>query len=233
MQNHRIWAAWVIGFLALAPLVAAADAVTYDFTGTVIGATGDPFVTSVPIGTEVTGTYTFDFGAAFAADTFGTPGSQSSDWYIGNRSGTTYGTPAFTQYVFSSTAHVGSLSYATDPTYAQGNYLLSAVSGGTATGPSLYFAQEGAAPATAYAETSNLTLLALQGQPGPWTASGLPNFGTAQGASGSFTIPDAFGENTIGYNITSLTPVPLPAAAWLLLCGLGGFGAFARKRRIA
>jgi hypothetical protein len=33
--------------------------------------------------------------------------------------------------------------------------------------------------------------------------------------------------------LTDLTPVPLPASAWLMLCGAGGFGLFARKRRTA
>ncbi len=31
----------------------------------------------------------------------------------------------------------------------------------------------------------------------------------------------------------NLTPVPLPAAAWLLISGIGGLGAFVRKSRAA
>jgi hypothetical protein len=33
--------------------------------------------------------------------------------------------------------------------------------------------------------------------------------------------------------ITSITAVPLPASAWLLISGLGGLGALSRRRRIA
>jgi Lamin Tail Domain len=32
---------------------------------------------------------------------------------------------------------------------------------------------------------------------------------------------------------TAVTPVPLPAAAWFMMSALGGFGAFARKKRAA
>jgi hypothetical protein len=40
----------------------------------------------------------------------------------------------------------------------------------------------------------------------------------------------AFGGTTIGPGTWSVSTVPLPAAVWLLLSGLGGLGAVARKR---
>jgi hypothetical protein len=36
----------------------------------------------------------------------------------------------------------------------------------------------------------------------------------------------------LGNSYLQLTAVPLPAAAWLLLSGLAGVGAFARRRRL-
>jgi len=48
-------------------------------------------------------------------------------------------------------------------------------------------------------------------------------------AWGEFVIDDTDG---VTYNITSLTPVPLPAAAWLMLSGLGGLGLVGRKRKV-
>jgi hypothetical protein len=37
--------------------------------------------------------------------------------------------------------------------------------------------------------------------------------------------------DTVGAISTTLTPVPLPAAAWLLLSGLVGFASIGRRRR--
>jgi hypothetical protein len=52
-------------------------------------------------------------------------------------------------------------------------------------------------------------------------------FDHSSGGSGAFAAAsaDAFG--------VQVTAVPLPAAAWLLLSGLGGLGALARRRRAA
>jgi Lamin Tail Domain len=54
---------------------------------------------------------------------------------------------------------------------------------------------------------------------------------SAVGVNGAFT--SANGEIGSPGIDTAVTPVPLPAAAWLMACGLGGFGAFARKKRAA
>jgi hypothetical protein len=42
---------------------------------------------------------------------------------------------------------------------------------------------------------------------------------------------DSTGVGSVSF--TDLTPVPLPASAWLLLFGAGGLGLLARKQRVA
>lgn len=76
---------------------------------------------------------------------------------------------------------------------------------------------------------------------GPWLLSGTglpgspPNWGLLTLPLFTFTGAASTGPSEFfsGYvtNLQAASPVPLPAAAWLLVSGLAGVGAFARRRR--
>jgi hypothetical protein len=64
----------------------------------------------------------------------------------------------------------------------------------------------------------------------PWDSNGVPDLAAATTlAQGRVILGPPETESDLVYNITSITPVPIPAADWLLLSGLS-FGALARRR---
>ena len=83
------------------------------------------------------------------------------------------------------------------------------------------------------------TLSFLSTDPGPLSGVSFPTLTTSlftmfEQKLFTFTINGGGGPlNVDGFNgmVTGVAPVPLPAAAWLLLSGLAGVGAFARRRR--
>jgi len=210
--------------LALGSPAAFAGSVTYEFTGTVTSSTGS--YGSIASGTSVTGTYTINVGNGIAGQSL-LPVSLTSNWYSQEQSGSSFSLPSNGAYVFSSTATVGTASYSTSTT--PGTYNSTTYVYGYNGGASYEGFEENYSTATSATE-SFFNLSNSSGN--PYSSSGLPVFAAATTGSGEFElISGGATTGSINYNITALTPVPLPAAAWLLLSGLGGLGLFGRPRK--
>jgi hypothetical protein len=211
---------------------ADADPITYDFIGTVTAAGGE---LSVPLGSTVTGTYTFNL--INATEYSGTTGSTSENWGLGGLGGSSQGTAPLTlsQYVFTSTAQVAGYSYSTIAGGAIQDG--SSVAGEVPTEADPYYEywpSEANFPSGVTQSGSSFTLIGSTAA--PWSATGLPIFDSATSAQGNlYEFLSDGTEDTISYDITSLypagsPPVPIPAAAWLLLSGLAGVATFARRK---
>jgi hypothetical protein len=153
-------------------------------------------------------------------------GSQNSNWTANKTSGSINGTAPDTNYVFTSTARVGSFSYSTDPSQAHGYDLVSTISGTTGFGPYYSAAENSFASVGQNGTGSDFVLHGVA-----WTTAGLPDFAAATNPSGAFFSYNDSAYSSVVYSVSSLTPVPLPEAVWLMLSGLGGLGAIARKPR--
>jgi hypothetical protein len=157
-----------------------------------------------PEGSIVTGTFTFDYQNAIIAN-----GSISSGppWNAAESNG---------PLIFSSTGTVNGI------TNASANIGTSIVK----TVIDIFSAREGSTQGNSEFSFS---------QPGPIGSVAASNGGPVFNSvldSGTGSFADASGDQ-INYTLTSLTPVPLPAAAWLLLSALGGLGVAGRRRLAA
>ena len=215
----------LIAILALfGPTLAKAD--TFAFTGTVTSASGS---FSAALGDTVTGTYFINYGAAIAEQSSGVPGTSSwvstSDYFNGD-----FPTDGSGLLVFTSTAQVlgTSITYATelpDPGFNVGAFVQGSASGSTAIASLEQANQASGGSTQSFFEI---------GAPDPvFDASGAPLLTASAFGIGDFAIVKG-GTNTdsISYSITSIQPastVPLPASLWLMLSGLFGFAAIARK----
>jgi hypothetical protein len=224
---------WFAAALLAASSAADADSVTYDFTG-VLAADPQGSFAGIARDTVVTGTFTFNIANANPGQSL-LPVSQTSPWSAQEVTGSSLGTTPSNAYVFSDVIHFGNYSYSTgapgpfiSQTYVQGNTPLNY--------PGYQYIMLDAQYQTAV-DIAQLTveLSDFNGTSPQWGPDGLPLpiTGPDPNAFGTLAIvANGVETGSILFELTSLTPapVPLPAAAWLLLSGLAGFSLCARKR---
>jgi len=203
--------------LMAAPIAATAEPVTYAFTGTVTSAAGSY---SGDTG-AVTGTITINIANANPGQST-LPVSLISTWVAEEYTGSAFGTTPSGAYVFSDTVSLGSVQIYSTP------------------GPGAYEAISFVDNVSGYeaAEVQHSTSSSAVGSQvhldDGYTSAGVPigfplNAGNLDD-SGSVESTDG---SQLSYTITSLTPIPLPAATWLMFSGLVCVGALARKRHTA
>ncbi len=215
-RNVKGCAAVLICALIASP-AAFSQAVTYDFTGAAtFGGFGfGPGL--IPVGTPVSGTYTFDYSDHLE----GAIGS--AEWSVSSEAPLFYSGPAPNPLVFSSTSQVGGselgdFEYTTlvpalvsspPSSTVVPQIVLSAVQGATNGSESSFTASESWAIAPDYVGGSSLSIFNPHGAYSP---NGLPILAGATSAVGEFGGLFAGEAAQVNFKITSLTPASVTAA---------------------
>jgi hypothetical protein len=224
----------ILGFLAAAlltaPMAANAQAqYVYDYTGAITYDSSCTECSPIAIGSQVTGTFTFDYANGNPAQSSGTIGS--AGWTV-----TSYGggsssepSPLPTSLVFAMTAQVGGFSFASQiPSgpaifYPSGGSSVQGYANSGGRG-STFIAYENWTDAPSYRGGSSIN---ISNPHGAYSVTGLPILAGATSATGTAeNFVGADSSREIDFNITSLMRAPEldPASAagglTLLLSGL-------------
>jgi hypothetical protein len=221
LNKSRIMTAVAVATLSIAALPTLADTVTYDFdtvSGQSFGSGASQ--TSVTVGNATftqanaaSATYPFSFGPNSGIFSNIGGGAGTILTTAGYAAASPAGAPAALTISFSSTVYGISFDYGNgDFVYTpNGGDLLSATINGT------------------QVATSTPTF----NSNGDFYAEGSLSYASATGfTSITLTSTDAAGAEdlALGDLTTQTTPVPVPAAFWMLLSGIGGAFGFARRR---
>lgn len=225
---------WFAAVLLGIPTLSGATVVEYSFEGTVTSASG--IYSSAPIGATVIGKYSFDLAAATVVS--GTPGSYSSTWLIDSFGGSFYfGSPEPpASVVFSTTAQVlgTTISYGSGPISNYMNYARLQGDYYQLEGGASFFAWEGTAVDSMSATRSGLYLLdpatIMYGPDGLPLPIVSPSSPTAS-LYGYFQTEIDYSQSFLYFDIQSMTPVPLPATAPLLVGGVLALAWVSRRQR--
>ncbi len=240
---HRTPTLFFLALASLASLAARADqgSVTYAFTGTVYGRfTGGTL--QPPIGSLVTGTYTFDLAAGVATQSQ-LPISGTSEWFVLEGSGPDLGISTLNpDYVFSDTVHIGRNSYRTNPVpgpYQSDSYV-EGIPGaigvwivGGPSGGNVYLAGEYQISSANGQNLTDSSITLDNPNHDPWSGVGLPFFADGTLGQGLFLTEVNGVESGVIYDIDSLRRVhgvAEPTTLSLFALGLAGVGLVRRRK---
>ena len=200
--------------MSASAIAAHASTVTFDFTGTVTKATG----IYASAGATVTGTFSINTDARILAFSSGTVGSTAAPWLARAQGGAFYILPTLSALVTGSTLTSGGVSFSdTAPSSFGNDDIVEAFANSTGPPNSYLFEDQSFSDSSTWQE-GYFQLNGGTGASAPYDANGLPLFANATIRNGSLISSTG---SRIDYTITSMTPVPLPASAWLLLSALG------------